>query len=84
MSDHGANPIFYIKKIKIRRPEHDCTTHPLRPTTSYFCLAPTPHPPQSKRHMHITLYKSQNNHVDNCCFYKNLENAPSYFSVDRK
>ena len=29
MSGHGANPIFFNNKIKIGRPEHSLTPHPL-------------------------------------------------------
>ena len=55
MSDHGANLIFFNKKkIKIERPEHSLTLHPLRPITSHFYLTPTT--PQSGRHMCITPY----------------------------
>ena len=32
MSGHGANPVFFNKKIKIGRSEHSLT--PLRPITS--------------------------------------------------
>ena len=53
MSGHGANPIFSNKKIKIGRPEHSLTPTPLRPITSHFYLKPPP--PQSGRHMCITL-----------------------------
>ena len=42
MSDHGANPILFNKKIKIGRPEHSLPHHlpptPLRPITSHFDL----------------------------------------------
>ena len=44
MSGHGANPVFFNKKIKIGRPEH------LLPTTSKkisFLPYPPPHLPQS-------------------------------------
>ena len=35
MCGHGANPIFFNKKIKIERPEHSLTPHPpLPPPTS--------------------------------------------------
>ena len=55
MSGHGGSPIFFNKKIKIGRPEHSLTPHPLRPITSHFCLTPHPSsPPQSGRHMCIT------------------------------
>ena len=37
ISGHGANPIFFNKKIKIRPPPH-----PLRPITSCFCLITPP------------------------------------------
>ena len=45
MSGHGGNPIFFNKKIKIGRPEHSLTPHPLRPITSHFCLTLPPPPP---------------------------------------
>ena len=45
MSGHGRNPIFVNKKIKIGRPEHSLTPHPIRPITSHFCLTPPPPPP---------------------------------------
>ena len=45
MSGHGRNPIFVNKKIKIGRPEHSLTPHPLRPITSHFCLTPPPPSP---------------------------------------
>ena len=48
VSCHGANPIFFNKKIKIGRPEHSLLIL-LRPITSYFCLTPTHS--QSGRHM---------------------------------
>ena len=73
-----------IKKIKIGSPEDLLPPTLLRSTTSNFCLAPTPHLPQNGRHMCITSYKSKSNHLDNCCYYKKLENAPSYFSVNKK
>ena len=38
MSGHGENPIF-VNKIKIGRPEHSLTPHPLRPITSHFYLS---------------------------------------------
>ena len=54
MSGHGANPIFFNKKMKIGCPEHSVTPlHPLRPITSYFRLT-SPPPPQSGRQMCIT------------------------------
>ena len=40
MSGHGANPIFIIKKIKIGRPEHALTPHPL--TSENILLLPYP------------------------------------------
>ena len=60
MSGHGANPIFFNKKIKIGRPEHSLTPHP--PTSNNLSFLPyppptPPHPPpprQSGRHMCIT------------------------------
>ena len=51
MSGHGANSIFFNKKIKIGRPKHLLIPHALRPITSHFYL--TPLPPQSGRHMCI-------------------------------
>ena len=37
MSGHGANPIFFNKKIKIGCPEHLLTPNsPLRPITFHF------------------------------------------------
>ena len=42
MPVHGGNSIFFNSKIKIGRPEHSLTPHPLRPITSHFCLN---HPP---------------------------------------
>ena len=50
MSGHGENPIFFNKKINIRRPEHSLAPHPLRPITSHFCRTPR----QSGRNMCIT------------------------------
>ena len=52
MSDHGANSIFFNKKIKIGCPEHLLTPHPVRPATSHFCLT-SPTPPRGGRHMDI-------------------------------
>ena len=43
--------------IKIELLEHSLTSHPLRPITSHFCLAPPPPPltpRQSGRHICIT------------------------------
>ena len=40
MPGHGANPIFFNKKIKIGRPEHLIIPPPpqhLHPTTSHLC-----------------------------------------------
>ena len=51
---HGANPIFFNKKIKIGRPKHSVTLHPLRPITSHFFDL---FPCQSGRHMCITPYQ---------------------------
>ena len=45
MPGHGANPIFFNKKIKIGCPENSPTPHPLRSITSHFCLSPAPPPP---------------------------------------
>ena len=51
-----------IKQITIEPPEHLLTSHPLHRITSHFCLTPhptpphlPPTPPQSGRHMCITL-----------------------------
>ena len=38
ISGHGPNPIFFNKKIKIRRPEHLQSPTPLRPITSHLYL----------------------------------------------
>ena len=63
MSGHGANPIFFNKKIKIGHPEHSLTPH--TPTSNNISfLPPPPHPPlpprntspQSVRRMCTTLY----------------------------
>ena len=44
MSSHGANPIFFNKKIKIGRREHSLTPHP--PTSNNISFLPyTPPPP---------------------------------------
>ena len=40
MSGHGANSIFFNKKIKTGRPEHFLSPHPLHPTTSHFYFIP--------------------------------------------
>ena len=46
MSGDGTNPISLIKKIKIGRPKHSLSPHPLRPITFHFCLKPPfPSPP---------------------------------------
>ena len=42
MSGHGANPIFFNKKIKIGRPEHSLTPHP--PTSNNISFLPYPPP----------------------------------------
>ena len=56
-SGYDTNPIFFGKIIKIGRPEHSLTLHPLRPITSNFCLTPLPPTlPQSGRHICITPY----------------------------
>ena len=47
MSDHGANLIFFNKRIKIRRPQHSLTPRP-PPSTSdnvSFLSYPPPLPP---------------------------------------
>ena len=54
MSGHGANPVFFNKKIKIGHPEHELPLPHLRPITSHFALPPTHLTPQSGRHMCIT------------------------------
>ena len=38
MSSHGANPIFFDKKLKIGRPEYLLHSHPLRLITFDFYL----------------------------------------------
>ena len=43
MSGHGANPIFFNKKIKIGRPENSLTPHP--PTSNNISFLPYPPPP---------------------------------------
>ena len=48
MSGHGANPIFFNKKIKIGRPKHSLTPQPLHPIASHFYLSPRPPPPPVK------------------------------------
>ena len=54
MSGHGANPIFFNKKIKIGRPELRLTPHLQRLIKSHFCLKPPPPlPPQSGPYMRI-------------------------------
>ena len=40
MSGHGANPIFFNKKIKIGRPEHSLTPHP--PMSNNISFLPYP------------------------------------------
>ena len=56
MSGHGANPIFFNKKAKVGRPEHFFTPHPLTSDNiSFLPYRPHLHPPQSGRHMCITL-----------------------------
>ena len=50
ISGYGPNPIFFNKKIKIRRPEHSQSR-----TSDNFSLLP-PTPSQSERHMCITPY----------------------------
>ena len=55
MSAHGANPIFFNKKINIGRPEHLRTPYVRK--HRIFALNPPPHPnptPQSGRHICIT------------------------------
>ena len=52
MSGHGANPIFFNKKIKIGRPEQLPTFHPS--TSDNISLLLYPPPLQSGRHMCIT------------------------------
>ena len=43
MSGHDANPIFLIKKIKVRRPEHSLIPHP--PRFNNISYLPKPPPP---------------------------------------
>ena len=43
MSGHGANPIFFNKKIEIGRPEHSLT--PPHPTSDNILFSPYPPPP---------------------------------------
>ena len=46
MSYHGANLIFFNKRIKIRRPQHSLTPRPPPPTSDLiFVLTPPPTPP---------------------------------------
>ena len=47
MSDHGANLIFFNKRIKIRRPQHSLTPRPPPPTSDNvsFCLNSPSYPP---------------------------------------
>ena len=40
MSGHGANSVFFNKKIKTGRPEHFLSPHPLHPITSHFYFIP--------------------------------------------
>ena len=42
MSGHGANPIFFNKKIKIGRPEHLPTFHPSTSDNISLLLYPSP------------------------------------------
>ena len=56
-----------------------------------FCKNKETQTGQKKYHSHWfhetfkkTTYKSKSNHLGNCCYYKKLENAPLYFSVDVK
>ena len=46
MSGHGANPIFFNKKIKFGRPEHSLTPRP--PMSDNISFLPDPPPPPSK------------------------------------
>ena len=43
-----------IKKNKDWTSRTLANLHPLRPITYHFCFTPSPHPPQSGRHMCIT------------------------------
>ena len=71
MSGHGANPIFFNKKIKIGRPEHSLTPHP--PTFDNISFLPYPPTPPSKwmsyvyhpnlQFMQTILYKSLDRHM---------------------
>ena len=42
MSGHGANPVFFNKKIKIGRPDHSLTHHPPPPTSDNISFLPYP------------------------------------------
>ena len=44
MSGKGENPVFFNKKINIRRSEHPLTPPPPTSKTSHFCLIPPPTP----------------------------------------
>ena len=55
MSAHGANPIFFNKKIKIERQEHHIP-HPLPLITSHFCRISHLPPPKNGRRMCISPY----------------------------
>ena len=45
ISGHGANPIFFNKKIKIGRPEHSLAPHPPSFDTISFLPYPYLSPP---------------------------------------
>ena len=88
MSGHGANPIFCNKKIKIGSQEHLLPPPPTSDNISFLPYPNTPPPSKWTSYVYviccITLYKSKSNHLDNCCYYKKLENALLNFSVDKK
>ena len=65
MPSYGPNLVSFNKtKLKIGRPKHSLTPHPIRPITYHFCLTLRPSPPPSSppalspslsgRHMCIT------------------------------
>ena len=58
ISGHGANPVFFNKKIKTRHSENpppSPTTHPLRQIAAHLCLSPVILP-QIELHMRVTPY----------------------------
>ena len=46
MSGHGANQIFFNKKVRIGRPEHSLSPH--HPTSNSISFLPYPPPTSSK------------------------------------